>query len=83
MNLRAILVSCALALVFACDKPQSPGTPQSSGAAPSGSANLSKLMKDRNLSEADVTAALKTYTPSGRRTSTCSSPPGGTRVSCW
>ena len=28
--------------------------------------SLTELMKARNLSEADVTAALKTYTPSGR-----------------
>ncbi len=67
MNLRAIL--CALALALACGKPEGPGGAKSagSGAGPSGSANLAKLMKARNLSEADVTAALKTYTPSGRR----------------
>ncbi|MFN7951378.1 MAG: Sec-dependent nitrous-oxide reductase [bacterium] len=35
-------------------------------AADAGGPGLQKLMKDRNLSEADVTAALKTYTPTGR-----------------
>ena len=67
MNLRAIL--CALALALACGKPEGPGGPKAtgSGAGASGSANLAKLMKDRNLSEADVTAALKTYMPSGRK----------------
>ena len=69
MNVRAILFSCVLALAVGCAKPESPGGPQSAraGGASSGSANLAKLMKDRNLSEADVTAALKTYTPSGRK----------------
>ena len=67
MNLRAIL--CALVLALACGRPESPGGPKSagSGAGSSGSASMAKLMKDRNLSEADVTAALKTYTPSGRK----------------
>jgi nitrous-oxide reductase len=36
----------------------------SGGSAPSGA--LTDLMKARNLSEADVSAALKTYTPTGR-----------------
>ncbi len=35
-------------------------------AADLGGPGLQKLMKDRNLSEADVTAALKTYMPTGR-----------------
>jgi len=41
----------------------------SKGSAPTGGAPsnaLTDLMKARNLSEADVNAALKTYTPSGR-----------------
>jgi nitrous-oxide reductase len=69
MNVRTVLVSCALALALGCARPESPGGAQSAraGGASTGSANLAKLMKDRNLSEADVTAALKTYTPSGRR----------------
>ena len=69
MNVRAVPVFCALALAVGCARPESPGGAQSAraGGASTGSANLAKLMKDRNLSEADVTAALKTYTPSGRR----------------
>ena len=45
----------------ACSK----SSPQSSGAV-GGGGELSTLMKARNLSEADVQAALKTYTPTGR-----------------
>ncbi|MBM4117778.1 Sec-dependent nitrous-oxide reductase [bacterium] len=33
----------------------------------SGGASVQQLMQARNLSEADVTAALKTYTPTGRK----------------
>jgi nitrous-oxide reductase len=51
-------VAAALA-ASACSK-ASPGN------AASGSSELSAMMKARNLSEADVRAALKTYTPSGR-----------------
>ena len=59
---------CAAAL-FACQAPAGPGGPKSSGAAPSGNAGgaVAKLMAERGLSEADVTAALKTYTPSGKK----------------
>jgi nitrous-oxide reductase len=46
--------------LFACNE----GAPSQSAPATGGSIN--ELMKARNLSEADVTAALKTYTPSGR-----------------
>jgi nitrous-oxide reductase len=34
--------------------------------APTGGGSVADLMKERNLSEADVSAALKTYTPTGR-----------------
>ena len=55
----SILVG-VLGALFAC----------SSKSAPTGgggtSSSLTDLMKARNLSEADVNAALKTYTPSGR-----------------
>jgi nitrous-oxide reductase len=52
---------CILASIPAC-KSSGPGSPASSG----GSAQLQQLMKDRGLSEKDVEAALKTYTPSGK-----------------
>jgi nitrous-oxide reductase len=52
----------ALALVLAaCSGGKAP-----SGGAATGGSHLNELMKARNLSEADVQAALKTYTPSGR-----------------
>jgi nitrous-oxide reductase len=48
-------------LVLACS---GGGQPQPSASANGGS--IQALMAERNLSEADVSAALKTYTPSGR-----------------
>ena len=36
------------------------------GGNASGGASVQSLMKERNLTDADVTAALKTYTPTGR-----------------
>src|SRR5215813_15317509 len=48
----------ALAIMLGCSGPRS------ETAAPSGS--LGDLMKARGLGEADVAAALKTYTPSGK-----------------
>ncbi|HZJ65713.1 MAG TPA: Sec-dependent nitrous-oxide reductase, partial [Kofleriaceae bacterium] len=59
MRLQAILIGCALA---AC----SSGGPGSSAASGGTSEGLAALMKARKLSEADVQAALMTYTPSGR-----------------
>jgi nitrous-oxide reductase len=41
-------------------------TRQAEGAGMGGGAGLAALMKARNLSEADVSAALKTYTPGGK-----------------
>src|SRR5512135_691041 len=69
MNVRAILACSALTVVLGCARPAGPGGPQAAGAGSgaASSTNIAKLMKDRNLSEADVAAALKTYTPSGRR----------------
>jgi nitrous-oxide reductase len=52
------IVAIAAAACSSSTKP----TPQGGGA----SATLTELMKARNLSEADVNAALKTYTPTGR-----------------
>jgi nitrous-oxide reductase len=52
--------AAAAALLTACSGPNNPQT----GAA--GSSALSQLMGERKLSEADVNAALKTYTPTGR-----------------
>ncbi|HKA90099.1 MAG TPA: Sec-dependent nitrous-oxide reductase [Haliangiales bacterium] len=52
----------ALALLLAaCSGGKAP-----SGAAAGAGSGLADLMKARNLSEADVQAALKTYTPTGR-----------------
>ena len=61
--------SAVLALLTSCSNPSAPGPggPGAGSAAGSGaSGSVAKLMKDRGLSEADVAAALKTYTPSGK-----------------
>ena len=50
---------CLAGSLVTCDNP--PGGQQAGGA------NLAELMKARGLSEADVTAALKTYIPSGKK----------------
>jgi len=50
---------CSLGSLGSCD--------DRSGGQPAGGANLAELMKARGLTEADVTAALKTYTPSGKK----------------
>ena len=50
-----------LIFLAACSS-SGPGSPQTSG----GGSQLQQLMKERNLTEKDVEAALKTYTPSGR-----------------
>ena len=59
MRIQLLLAGCALA---AC----SSGGPGSTAAKGGASEGLSELMKARKLSEADVKAALMTYTPSGR-----------------
>ena len=59
--------SCSLAVIGALVAGCSGGSstaPKGGGAT---SSSLTDLMKARNLSEADVNAALKTYTPSGRQ----------------
>ena len=50
-------VAAALLIAFACR--------QQSTAGAGASASIQQLMQERNLSEENVTAALKTYTPSG------------------
>jgi nitrous-oxide reductase len=60
IGIRAVALAAAVALLGGCG-----------GTAPGGGGNgaspaLASLMKARNLTEADVDAALKTYTPSGR-----------------
>jgi nitrous-oxide reductase len=62
MRIRARLFAslAAAALAFAC-APQS--ELESGGGA--GGADIAALMKERSLSEADVAAALKTFTPTG------------------
>ncbi|MBL0216179.1 MAG: Sec-dependent nitrous-oxide reductase [Myxococcales bacterium] len=55
-------LACGVLVGAACSGSKSSSGP-TGGAA---SSSLTDLMKARNLSEADVNAALKTYTPSGR-----------------
>jgi nitrous-oxide reductase len=54
------LLAVPLALA-ACGGAKKAATPTGGGGA-----SINDLMKERNLSEADVAAALKTYTPTGR-----------------
>ncbi len=59
-----LAVGVLAAIVFACAS--GPGGPAAPSAVSGGAgANIQELMKVRNLSEADVAAALKTYTPTG------------------
>src|SRR5436190_1748156 len=60
MNAIPILVT-SLAILTACG-----GRSSASAGGRSGGGDVMALMKARNLSEQDVTAALKTYTPTGR-----------------
>lgn len=63
---RFAIVGAALAgMVPACS---APSAPQSAPGGPSqAGGDIAKLMADRGLTEADVSAALKTYTPSGKK----------------
>ncbi len=54
------------ALLAACGGPAGPTAPTTSPGG-GGGAGVASLMKARGLSEADVTAALKTYVPSGKK----------------
>jgi nitrous-oxide reductase len=56
------LMACAALIAPACAK----DSPKAGGAGGGGGDSLQALMKARNLTEADVQAALKTYTPTGR-----------------
>ena len=58
----ATVLAAAAMLQSGCES-AGVGTAQ---AADTGGPGLQQLMKERNLSEADVTAALRTYTPTGR-----------------
>ena len=49
-----------------CDQPGGPGSSLRPASNGSGAA-VAELMRERNLTEADVTAALKTYVPTGGR----------------
>jgi len=61
IGLHVALVGIAALAASSCST-----EPKRQTAAPGGSA-LQELAKERGLSEADVTAALRTYTPSGKR----------------
>jgi len=61
MRLHHLGLALAVALA-GCSSKGGPAAPAGAG----GNAGLSALMKARNLTEADVSAALKTYTPTGR-----------------
>lgn len=60
--MRATIGYGVLALLLSCGGGNTPGNATAAG----GGSQLQALMKARNLSEADVNAALKTYTPTGR-----------------
>jgi nitrous-oxide reductase len=62
-SISRVSLAFALAALVACGGGKSPA---GGGTAAGGGGKLSELMKARNLSEADVEAALKTYTPTGR-----------------
>ena len=70
-QLRSAMTALYLLALSNCANPVGPGQAAPSGAtsqaASSGGSAVAKLMKDRGLSEADVTAALKTYTPTGKK----------------
>src|SRR5512135_2344645 len=53
--------------IFACSNKAEVQFEQQQGGALGASASVKDLMKARNLSEADVEAALKTYVPTGKR----------------
>jgi len=56
----SIAVLLAAAVGFGC-------TPQPTGQMSSTAGSVADLMKERGLSEADVSAALQTYTPTGKK----------------
>jgi len=61
----AIVLAAAGAFALACGEPRGDALKPQTGAG--GGAAVAELMQARGLSEADVTAALKTYTPTGKK----------------
>jgi nitrous-oxide reductase len=65
---RRLLPTMALALAVACSpEADSPSAANGGGAASASNGSIASLMEARGLTEADVEAALKTYTPTGGR----------------
>src|SRR5690554_6550913 len=63
--IKILPVACALAIATACG---SPGGASDAGATEGVQGeSLKELMAARGLTEADVNAALKTYTPTGKK----------------
>jgi nitrous-oxide reductase len=61
----AIVLAAAGAFALACGEPRGEALKPQAGAG--GGAAVAELMQARGLSEADVTAALKTYMPTGKK----------------
>lgn len=61
---RATLFALATApfVLGSCNDP-----PSDKGGGGAGGSSLAELLKARNLTEADAVAALKTYTPTGKK----------------
>ena len=63
--IQILLVACALALATACSSPG--GVDDAAASTGVQGQSLQELMAARGLTEADVNAALKTYTPTGKK----------------
>jgi len=61
------VAALALTAALACGPGAGEQAKQELAGAAGGSASVAALMKERGLSEADVSAALKTYVPSGKK----------------
>ena len=61
------IVAFAVAAVLACGQSGDRQALRPQGQSATGGAGVAELMAARGLSEADVTAALKTYVPSGKK----------------
>lgn len=61
------IVAFAVAAVLACGQSGDQQALRPQGQSATGGAGVAELMAARGLSEADVTAALKTYVPSGKK----------------
>jgi nitrous-oxide reductase len=65
---RRLLPTMALAVALACSpEADSPSAANGAAAASASNGSIASLMEARGLTEADVEAALKTYTPTGGR----------------